>query len=282
VWSEMATMTCARVEEMAPGFVLGALELDEMAAVREHLESCPQPHLELNEMAEVMPALAIAPEPLEPPAWLRESVMAAAQADLAARRRIVRPFQIALARTETEPEAEVDQRARVIALPRLRPSRRRIASAWMARAAAAVVVVGLAAYSLVVQGDLNRALQDQERAKTVLNVIGQPGSRSVSLADIGGTGAGGTAALLPSGHLVVWLNHLPQTHGDQIYSVWLAGDTGEPVKLGSFYPGGDGTGFLEVDNVPTTATLQIVVRLEPDLNATAPTGQPILLGVLAR
>jgi hypothetical protein len=280
VWSEMTTVNCARVEELAPGFVLGALELDEMASVREHLESCPEPHLELNEMAEVMPALAIAPEPLEPPEWLRESVMAAAKADLAARRRILRPFPIALARTGTEPEFELP--ARVIALPRRRPSRLRIASAWMARAAAAVVVVGLAAYSFVVQGDLNRALQDQERAKTVLNVIGQPGSRSVSLADISATGAGGTAALLPSGHLVVWLNHLPQTHGDQAYSVWLTGDTGTPVKLGSFYPGGDGTGFLEADNVPTAATLQVVVTLQPDSNATAPTGQAILLGVLAR
>jgi hypothetical protein len=280
VWSEMTTMNCARVEELAPGFVLGALELDEMAAVREHLDSCPQPHLELNEMAEVMPALALAPEPLEPPEWLRESVMAAAQADLAARRRIVRPFPIALARTDSE--AEPEQPARVIALPRLRPSRLRIASTWMARVAAAVVVVGLAAYAFVVQGDLNRALQDQERAKTVLNVIGQPGSRSVSLVDVSAAGAGGTAALLPSGHLVVWLNHLAQTHGDQVYSVWLTGGTDSPVKLGSFYPGGDGTGFLEVDNVPTAATLEIVVSLEPTLNATEPTGQLILSGVLAR
>jgi hypothetical protein len=280
VWSEMTTISCARVEDLAPGFVLGALELDEMVSVREHLESCPQPHPELNEMAEVMPALAMAPEPLEPPAWLRDSVMAAAQADLAARRRIVRPFPIALARTEADPEAESP--ARVIALPRLRPSRLRIASTWMARAAAAVVVVGLGAYAFVVQGDLNRALQDQERAKTVLNVIGQPGSRSVSLADVSATGAGGTAALLPSGHLVVWLNHLAQTHGDQAYSVWLAGGTGSPVKLGSFYPGGDGTGFLELDNVPTASTLQIVVTLEPNTNSTAPTGQLILSGVLAR
>jgi hypothetical protein len=277
----MATMNCARVEELAPGFVLGALELDEMASVREHLESCPQPHPELNEMAEVMPALAIAPEPLEPPAWLRDSVMAAAQADLDARRRIVRPFQIALARTETETEPETELPARVIALPRLRPSRRRIASAWLARAAAAVVVVGLAGYAFVVQGDLNRALQDQDHAKTVLNVIGQPGSRSVSLADVSATGAGGTAALLPSGHLVVWLNHLAQTHGDQVYSVWLTGGTDSPVKLGSFYPGGDGTGFLEVDNVPTSASLWISVNREPNPNVAKPTGLNILSGALS-
>jgi hypothetical protein len=272
------TMTCARVEELAPGFVLGALELDEMAAVREHLDACSRPHLELTEMGEVMPCLAIAPEPLEPPAWLRGSVMAAASADLAARRRIVRPF--AAPAPEAEPEAQPP--VRVIPLARARASRRRVAAAWFARVAAAVMVVGLAGYAFVVQSDLSQAREDQEHAKSVLNVIGQPGSRTVTLTDLQGSGAGGSVSLLPSGHVVVWLNHLQQTHGDQVYTVWMTADNGTQVKVGSFYPDGDGTGFLEVDNVPTAATLWVVVDLEPNADVTSPTGQSILSGVLSR
>ena len=280
----MTALMCARVEELAPGFVLGALELDEMAAVREHLEGCPRPHLELTELGEVMPALAVAPEPLEPPAWLRESVIAAAQADLEAHGRIVRPFAAVAEPEAAEPEPEAEPTApliRIVALPPVHDSRRRVAAAWLARVAAAAVVVGLAGYAFVAQSDLNKAKEEQEQAAKIVNVIGEPGSRSVTLTDVQATGAGGTVVLQQTGHVMVYLNHLPQTSGDQIYSVWITSADGVVLKVGSLYPRDDGTGFLEVDNVPTSATLWVQVNLEPNRNVTAPTGQPILTGALS-
>jgi hypothetical protein len=258
-----------------------------MEAVRKHLDACPRPHLELNEMGEVMPCLAIAPQPLEPPAWLRESVMAAAQADLAARRRIARPLEAVTSESrisvefDAEPEADTRPNVRVIPLARVGRSRRRVAATWLSRVAAAAVLVGLGSYAFVVQGDLSKAKQDQEHAKAVLNVIGQQGSRTVMLTDVHASGAGGTVALLPSGHIVVWLNHLPTTHNDEIYTVWLTGGDGVQVKVGSFYPEADGTGFLEVDNVSTSATLWISVGLEPGANVVRPTGPSILSGILS-
>ena len=78
------TIRCERVRELAPGFVLGALDAADMAAVHEHLIGCREPHPELREFGGVLPYLAATLEPVEPPARLRAAVIAAAQADLAA------------------------------------------------------------------------------------------------------------------------------------------------------------------------------------------------------
>jgi hypothetical protein len=81
-------MTCDRVRELASGFVLGALDTGDMIAVADHLDSCAHDHPEIDEFGGVLPYLAESLEPVEPPSWLRESVIAAAKADLAATRRI--------------------------------------------------------------------------------------------------------------------------------------------------------------------------------------------------
>ena len=61
-----------------------------MAAVREHLATCPESHAEFEELGGVVPYLLDDPrlELVEPPAALRDRIMAAAAADLAARTRI--------------------------------------------------------------------------------------------------------------------------------------------------------------------------------------------------
>jgi len=70
-----------------------------MIGVSDHLDSCPELHPEVNEMGGLLPYLAESLEPIEPPAWLRESVIAAAKTDLAAR---VRAGELA-ARPAAEP-----------------------------------------------------------------------------------------------------------------------------------------------------------------------------------
>src|SRR5512140_24945 len=80
-------MTCEKVRERAPGFVLGALETEELIAVQDHLDGCDL-HAEIDELGGVVPYLAQAVPSAEPPAWLRESVIAAARADARARQRV--------------------------------------------------------------------------------------------------------------------------------------------------------------------------------------------------
>ena len=78
-------LSCDSVRDLAASFVLDALPEDEMAAMREHLATCPEPHPEIAELAGVVPVLHAAVQPAEPPAALKDRIMAAAAAELEAR-----------------------------------------------------------------------------------------------------------------------------------------------------------------------------------------------------
>ena len=80
-------MTHETARGLAAAYVLGALEPAEEAAVREHLQTCAEPHDEFAELGGVVPYLVELPglELVEPPASLRDRIMAAAAADLAER-----------------------------------------------------------------------------------------------------------------------------------------------------------------------------------------------------
>jgi hypothetical protein len=279
-------MTCDRVREVASGFVLGALDANEMIAVRDHLESCPRPHPEINTLGGVLPCLAGSLEPIEPPAWLRESVMAAAQADLIARRRIAEPSAVqapalaAMAETAAS-SPEKPSGAELISLAAARLSRRRRVMTWTMRVAAVVAVVALAGYALVLQGDLDRAQRATQVDASFNYVLTLPDTRTAVMTATDGSRASGLAALRPTGHIIVRLYGLTATTGDQVYVVWLNGEAGGPTKVGSFTVDDSGVGYLEVDNVPTSSSLGLFVCREPNGNVTKPTGPTIVSGTFS-
>ncbi len=84
-------LTCDEVRDLAASFVLGALDADEMDAVRGHLASCAEPHPEFAELGSVVPVLAASVPVVEPPASLKDRLLAAAAADLEARRGAAAP-----------------------------------------------------------------------------------------------------------------------------------------------------------------------------------------------
>src|SRR5665811_1647146 len=185
----MATMTCDRVREFASGFVLGALETDEMIAVQDHLDSCPKAHPEVHELGGVLPFLAESLEPVESPAWLRKSVIEAAKSDLTSRRLSGEPF----ARRVAAPVATAAP-ARVISLNAARASRRRRAAVWFGRAAAAALIVVVAGYAAVVQTGAGKPRGTDD----ILNYL-QPDTRSAVLVAYDQSHAGGLAVLRPTG-----------------------------------------------------------------------------------
>src|SRR6476659_4842188 len=85
-------MTHDEAVDLAAAYVLGALERPDEAAVRAHLETCGLPHPEFEALGGVVPALLEldASELVEPPAGLRDRIMAAAAA-LATRERRSEP-----------------------------------------------------------------------------------------------------------------------------------------------------------------------------------------------
>lgn len=277
------TIRCERVRELAPGFVLGALDAADMAAVHEHLIGCRDPHPELRELGGVLPYLATSLEPVEPPARLRAAVIAAAQADLAAHPRSAQTAGSRVAtirRTIPAPESEAVEAAAaeqvngstVVSLASARRSRRRRALAWATRVAAAAAVVAVVAYGF---GVIREPGAGPSSAPSY-NVIGPDIHYAVLT---GGGKSAGIAALQPSGHLYVYVNGLAPTTGDQVYMVWVTASK-DTVLAGYFTVNAQGDGTVQMDNVPRAASLWVQVCIEPNEHVTMPTGPTVASGTI--
>jgi len=283
------TMTCDRVRELASGYVLGALDAEEMLDIADHLDSCRLGHPEVDEFGGVLPYLAASLEPVEPPAWLRESVIAAAKADLVARRRVGKPSERRIAEPVAIPAAVPSASAsgaaaetgQVLSLAAARRSRRRRVMTWTTRVAAAVAILVLTGTGIIVQGNLAKALKAQSEDSKITYYLGQNDARTAVMSATGGSKAGGIAILMPTGHVIVKLYGLTPTKNDQVYMVWLTTDKGGPTKVGSFTVDDTGIGYLEVDNVPTSASLWLYVSKEANDKATQPRGQIIVSGTVS-
>ncbi len=276
----MATLTCDRVRDLASSFVLGALDTDDMIAVQDHLDSCPKAHPEVDELGGVLPYLAESLEPVEPPAWLRKSVIEAAKSDFLARRLVGEPFARRLvdtpfARRVAAPVAAVAP-ARVISLGTVRATRRRRAAVWFGRAAAAALIVVVAGYALAVQTGVGKPRGTDD----ILNYL-QSDTRSAVLVAFDHSRSGGLAVLRPTGNIIVKVNNLQPTKGDEVYVVWLTAASGVPSKVGSFIVDDSGVGWLNVENAPTSESLRIFVGKEPNSNVTKPTGPTIVSGTIS-
>jgi hypothetical protein len=260
-------ITCSHARDLAPGFVLGALERSEMAAVREHLETCPRPHPEFGDLGGVVSYIGDALVPIEPAEGLKAAVLAAAEADLKARRAAPRTagapiLTVVSSRSET---AVVRRRA----LERLRSRR---AATWLARAAAALLIVVLAGSVFALQGELNRAKASPDPVYDIAN-----GARSATLTPVGKASGGGLAALLPSGNLHVYLSGLEPTSGDEVYMVWVSTDGGKARSAGWFTVDDSGKGYAEMNNLSVSASIWVYVCREPSRDVTRPTG-PVVVG----
>jgi hypothetical protein len=175
----MSPLSHDQVQDLLPAYVLGALERDEEAAVREHLASC-QLHLEVAELGGTVHYLAETVDPVEPPAALKARVLAAAaEADLEARRAVAVPAAVA---------APAPMRPQPAVVPTVERPRLRLTWGWAMQAAAVIAVIALGAWNLNLQsrvGGLENEVADArayERAlDDVLTVAILPGSQTAVL-----------------------------------------------------------------------------------------------------
>jgi hypothetical protein len=267
-------ISCQTVRDLAPGFVLGALDETDMAAVSQHVSACRQPHPELSELGGVVSYLGGSLEPIEPPRHLRAAVLAAVQAEMEARR----AEELAPQPTSVE-TAEPAGSRRVVSLATFRRLRSRRAVVWATRIAAAVVIVALTGYTVAVQSDLDKAHQAQDHTNKILNAIQVYGAKSTLMTPEAGQKGGGEAVMLPSGHVYVYLHGLQATSGDQVYTLWLSTDGSPLLKSGSFTVDATGEGYLELDSVPPSDSLWLEVCREPNRDAQKP-GTPVVTGTI--
>jgi hypothetical protein len=263
----------AQVTELAAGFVLGALTPEEDRLVREHLASCPEPHLEFDELGGVVPYLAETVELVEPPASLRDRIMAAAAADLAARPRTT-PAQ---APAEPTP-APVVPTAFPTAAERAERPAQRSPLAWVAGLAAVLAIVVLGAWNVTLQRDLEAARGYERGLSAVLDVAGRPGSQTAILTPEAGGGPTGLGAVGPDGEVAIVVRGLAPTTGNEVYEAWVITGDGSAVPIGGIQVGTTGTAVLTATGTPATAGVTLALTREPGPGATTPTAPIIMLG----
>jgi len=272
----MATkMTCDKVRELASGFVLGALDTDELIAVQDHLDTCAKGHPEIDELGGVVPYLAVTVEPVEPPEWLRESVIAAARADLQASRRVGKVIE----RRAAEPVAVAVPAAvqpvaagprNVVSLAAQRIARRRKAFIYSLSAAAAALALIVGGVAFVIPG------QTADPSAQWNLYVDKPGTHVLPVSGP----VSGKIALFPTGHLLFQLNGFEQTHGDETYVVWVTSDNGVLTKLTSFRIAGPGAVLLDAGSVPNSASLWVNITKEANDKVTKPTGPSVVSGAI--
>lgn len=258
-------LTCDEVRDLAASFVLDALEPAQMAAVREHLAICADPHVEMGELAGVLPILDATVPLVEPPASLKAHVMAAAAADLEVRRATQAPTV-----EPTGPAA-----ADVIRPLRQRPMR---LGAWALGIAAVLAIVALGGWNYSLQRQLDDARAYQQQVATVLDAAQRPGSLTAVLRSEEENGPNGLAAVTTDGVARIAMRDLAPTSGSEVYEAWVIASDGVPVALGelSLRPGG--VGYLEAGGLPAESGILLALTKEPGPKPTSPSTAPISVG----
>jgi anti-sigma factor RsiW len=270
----MQPLTHDQAIDLAPAYVLGALEAADMAAVREHLATCPESHAEFETLGGVVPYLAESSdlELVEPSASLRDRIMVAAAADLAARSgaQAVAPAEPA----PTSPVAFPSERERE-ARARSRTGR----LGWAMRIAAVVAIIFLGGWNLLLRSDLSEARRFDQAVNSVIGAAAQPGSQTVVLTPTENNQASGIAAIRPDGSVVLAIRNLPATRGTEVYETWVIVGSAAPVPVGDFRV--DANGIATATTRPTQAPpgAVIAVSREPKPGSTTPVGPIVSTGV---
>jgi hypothetical protein len=296
-------MTCEQARDLAAGFVLGALEADEEAAVREHLATCDQPHPEFGELGSVVALLAEslgARDLVEPPPALRARILAAAAADLEAREAAtgqagpadgVRPAAptspVVQPGRAVEPRAEEAPRPRAAGTSAEQPvsldserTRRRRQLTWVVGLAAVLAIAVLGAWNVSLQGQLSGAQAYRQHVEQVLAAATRAGSHTAVLASPTDPNISGLAVVGSDGSVSLVMRGLTATTGTRVYEAWvIPGKDATPVPIGSFAVSSDGTGYLAAGGAPAAAGVTVALTLEDGPGATTPKPPIISAGV---
>ena len=289
--TENPSLSCDAVRDLAPLYVLDALEPAEAASVREHLATCSNGHAEMAELGGVVPYLAESLEPLEPPAAVGERIAAAVRADLRARARddtaaarLVEGYGAALAATAVTAETAVREPATPatepvdLAAARVTRAARRPRPAWrwLLEAAAVIALVGVVGWNILLQGQLDATRQQAALLSSALATAAQAGSVTATLQGSGPAaaasgfvvaGTGGTNYMVVSG--------LPDPGAGRTYQAWyLKGQAA--VSAGTFTLGTNGVTVVGM-SATAGAVTAVALTIEPTGGSTQPTSQPIVL-----
>lgn len=267
-------------DELVAGYALGALDVADQQAFEAHLPTCPECQALVADLVRVSAGIGMATDPVEPPASLR-------------------------ARTLHRATGQLPATATVAAFRQ--PAASSVGSWWrLAAAAALLVVVGLTAYSVV----LNRNLSEAERVIAELSVreaglrtqLADARASSARLSntlnvlrsgdmvrvDLKGAGSApqavGRAFVSASRGLIFNADSLPRLEADRQYQLWVipAGPGAAPVSAGVFDvdPTGASTLAMPLPSGVTTVAV-VAVTEEPAGGSLRATTAPLLVGTVS-
>jgi anti-sigma-K factor RskA len=245
-------MNCDELRDHYELYVLGLAEEPEASEIHAHLgRECPTCVPGVRRARELMALLGTAAPPAQPPARLRQRVLAAVT-DQPARRWSWAPVWAAVAAA-----------AVIAALFFNVRERRADAELARVRAESSVQTIELA------------------RLNEALAILNQPDARQV----VFGVGAPqpphGRVFLDPKRGVLLLASNLPPAPEGKAYEMWVIPKHGNPLPAGLFQSAADGTALhILSGGVDVTATGAVAVTLEPAGGVPQPTSKPVIVAGL--
>jgi anti-sigma factor RsiW len=263
-------MSHSEYEELAAGYVLGALEPDDEHVFQRHLDGCPICEANVRELEAVVGELAYAVPPADPP----DTVWAGIRREI--RSEAVRPEAAPQAPAPAPLQAPAPARAR-------RGGRVQRLLPRLAAAAAILLLVGLSVWNVSLR-DQNATYRNRVAAlEEATRLANDPTASLVALEDAEGT-TGAQAAVIASSREdrgVLLIENLPPLQRNRVYELWgvPGGKIADAQKALVFVPlRRQGTQTLEFE-VPIQPGTVFAITEEPGPDGSEkPTSQPLLAG----
>jgi anti-sigma-K factor RskA len=257
-------MTCSDLEELAAAFALGAMDPDEEAAVRVHLDDCQQEHPELREALGAGIVMAESLEPVAPSVALRDRLMATIERTPQAHRPTARQPSTARATAPVTRRGWLDW---------LSP---RVARPVAVVALAAVVAVG--AWNLGLQSQLGSLQSQLGQRDAALRAVAEAISGGQTAFRVEGNAGRGYVVETPGEGATLVVTDLADLPPDRIYELWLLNPAGAPVPVGTLTSTEDAVAVVQLERDLTGFSI-FAVTVEAERVA-EPSGRPVILGAI--
>ena len=245
----MSPMDDRSFEDLKEAYALGALPDDERATVEAYLALHPERQAEIDDMVGIAGLLALAPPEQEPPADLRRRLMQVVESES------VQP--------------EVAERPTPSWFGWLGGFRN------VALGAAAVLLVGLLSWNVLLQGDVQELRGQVEAARSARSANEAQQTRDIAL---GGTwaeqGARAEVTALKDDRAILVVEDMPSMPDDRTGQVWVIRDE-KPEPSGLLEPSGNMAATAITANLRGADA--IAVTVEPAGGSDEPTSDPVLV-----
>jgi anti-sigma-K factor RskA len=241
-------------QALAAAYVLGALDLSERRAFEAHVAGCPICEQEVRSLQRVADALARSVPQRTPQPEVRDRVLAAVTGRSSSK--------------VSGPTSKIGPYSANVG--------------WLALAASVLLVVGLAAYAIQLQGRLATVEGRLEDARTTMAVLAAPDLTRIDLAGQPPAPRATARALWSRNRGMVFTTAgLPPPPAGRVYQVWVV-TAQAPVSAGLLVPDPSGRATAVFDTPANIADpVAVAVTLEPAGGVASPSGEKYLIGTPA-